>query len=64
MNSIKDLKKEIKKCDESGHNEDYRNELYARINSLKEVLKSMEKMELKEGDWCDAWMELKEKING
>jgi len=32
---IRRLEREIKRCDESGHNEDYRDECYAKIDALK-----------------------------
>ncbi len=37
---IKELEREINRCDESGHNEDYRDECYAKIDSLKSKEKS------------------------
>ena len=39
MITIKELESEIDRCDKSGHNEDYRDCCYAKLEALKDVLK-------------------------
>jgi hypothetical protein len=40
--TINSLKKEIERCNKSGHNEDYREELYAQLTLAETLSKNVE----------------------
>ncbi len=57
MKTIKELEAEMSEHGATNHRIGYR-------HALKDVLGLIDEIELKEGDWCDAWFELKTKIEG